>query len=221
MADSDEPMPLTGRVRPEARRLSSIFDELAAKADGPVSLRSIRDALGDRSFATLLVFFAAINLLPLPPGSTAILGLPLVLVASQMVYGSATVWLPRAMLDRSLTSEQFRAAMVRVVPWLVWMERYIRPRHWPFWPKQGERIIGGIALLLSIIVTLPIPFGNWLPALAVALLGLSVFEKDGILLAIGAATALVSCAIVTLVVGSATWLTAYLWHHAGDWFSAH
>ena len=46
MADSDEPMPLTGRVRPEARRLSSIFDELAAMADGPVSLRSIRDALG-------------------------------------------------------------------------------------------------------------------------------------------------------------------------------
>ena len=221
MADFQQPTEAAAQTRPVPRRLSAIFAELADSADGPVTVASIRDALGDRSFATLLVFFAVLNLLPLPPGSTAILGLPIVIVAGQMVYGSATVWLPRAMLDRSLSAEQFRAAMARVVPWLVWIERFIKPRHWPFWPKQGERIIGGVALLLSIIVTLPIPFGNWLPAFAVALLGFSLFEKDGILLAVGTVTALLSCAIVALVVGSATWLTAYLWHHAAGWLAAH
>ena len=42
------------------------------EARGPVSIATIRDALGDRSFAALLFFFAVINLIPLPPGTSAL-----------------------------------------------------------------------------------------------------------------------------------------------------
>lgn len=45
--------------------------------------------------------------------------------------------------------------------------------------------------MLAIVVTLPIPFGNWLPALATALIGLSLIERDGVLLAIGVLVGLV------------------------------
>ena len=38
-----------------------------------------------------------------------------------------------------------------------------------------------MALVLAIVVTLPIPLGNWLPAFATALLGLALSERDGIL----------------------------------------
>jgi len=215
-----EDQTLPGAVRkPAQQRLSSVFERMANEASGPVSIGAIRTALGDRSFATLLIFFAMLNLLPLPPGATAILGLPLVIVAAQMVYGSQSVWLPKAMLERSLTADQFRSAMARVVPWLVWLEKWIRPRYWPFWPKQGERIIGGLSLLLAIVVTLPIPFGNWLPAFAITLLGFALVEKDGVLLGIGTATAVVSLTVVALLVGSATALLNYVWGHAGHWFS--
>ena len=54
------------RRRP--RRLSDVFAALCAEAEGPITVGAIRDALGDRSFATLLVFFSSLNLLPLPPG---------------------------------------------------------------------------------------------------------------------------------------------------------
>jgi hypothetical protein len=188
------------RRRP--RRLSQLFSELSQEAKGPVSIATIRDALGDRSFAALLVFFAIINLIPLPPGASALLGLPLLIVSAQMVYGSKRVWLPRILVDRTISAETFRSLMERVIPRLVWIERLIRPRYWPFWRRRGDRIIGIIALVMAISVTLPIPLGNWLPAFSTALLGLSLCERDGILFALGSAVGVAAMAVVAFVIGA-------------------
>jgi hypothetical protein len=193
------------RRRP--RRLSELFAQLARDAHGPVSIGHIRDALGNRSFAPLLVLFAAFNLLPLPPGTSAVLGLPLIIVASQMVYGAKQTWLPSYVSNRSLSAETFRYMMEWIIPRLVRIERVIRPRYWPFWRRQGDRFIGCVALLLAIVVTLPIPLGNWLPAFATALLGLALSERDGILLAVGGAMCIVSAIVIAGVIGAAGFAT--------------
>ena len=186
------------RRRPP-RRLSHIFSRLASKADGQISFADIRDALGDRSFAALLVLFAAFNMIPLPPPSSAILGLPLVIVSAQMVYGSKRVWLPGFLVNRTVSATQFRTVMDWVIPRLIRLENVIRPRYWPFWRKNGDRVIGVIALLLAIVVTLPIPLGNWLPAFSTALLGLSLIERDGILFAIGSAVGLAALSVIVFL----------------------
>jgi hypothetical protein len=190
-------------MRRRPRRLSEVFAAIARDANGPVTIGHIRDALGNRSFAPLLVLFAAFNLLPLPPGTSAILGLPLIIVSAQMVYGTKQAWLPAALANRSLSLERFRYAMEWIIPRLVRIERYIRPRYWPFWRKQGDRVIGCIALVLAIVVTLPIPLGNWLPAFATALLGLALSERDGLLLAVGGAFCVISMIVIAAVVGVA------------------
>lgn len=189
------------RRRP--RRLSQLFTHLAQKAEGRVTMGSIRDALGDRSFAALLVMFGAFNLIPLPPGASAILGLPLVVVAAQMMYGSKRAWLPKFIAEKSLTAETFRSVIENLVPKLERIERFIRPRYWPFWRKRGDRIIGTISLLLAVIVTLPIPLGNWLPAFSITLLGLALTERDGILFAVGSAIGAASIAVIVFVIGAA------------------
>jgi hypothetical protein len=199
------------RRRP--RRLSQLFSELSREANGPVSIATIRDALGDRSFAALLVFFAIINLIPLPPGASALLGLPLLIVSAQMVYGSKRVWLPRILVDRTISADTFRAVMGRVIPWLIWIEQLIRPRYWPFWRRHGDRVIGIIALVMAISVTLPIPLGNWLPAFSTALLGLALSERDGILFALGSVVGVAAMAVVAFVIGAASLAT----HAALDW----
>ncbi|WP_442583355.1 exopolysaccharide biosynthesis protein [Mesorhizobium sp. ASY16-5R] len=190
-------------LRRKPRRLSQVFARLASDAKDRVTIASILDALGDRSFAALLVIFAVFNLIPLPPPSSAILGLPLLVVAAQLTYGSKRAWLPKFIAEKSISAEQFRLIMDRVVPRLVRLERFIRPRYWPFWRKRGDRIVGIMSLVLAIIVTLPIPLGNWLPAFSVALLGLSLSERDGILFAVGSAVAAASLGVVALVFGTA------------------
>jgi len=190
-----------GRRRP--RRLSDLFAQLAKDAQGPVSLGHIRDALGNRSFAPLLVLFAAFNLLPLPPGASAVLGVPLIIVSAQMVYGAKQTWLPAAVANRSLNADTFRSTMEWIIPRLIRIERVIRPRYWPFWRRRGDRIIGLLALVLAIVVTLPIPLGNWLPAFATALLGLALSERDGLLLAVGGAVSVASFCVIAAVIGAA------------------
>ena len=191
------------RRRRSHRRLSAVFSQLAVDAAEHVSVSDILDALGDRGFAAMLVFFAALNLLPLPPGTSAVLGLPLMFVAAQMCLGARRAWMPAFIARKALTADQFRALMRRIVPRLKRLERLIAPRYWPFWDGRGDTVIGVMALVLSIVVVLPIPLGNWLPAFSIALLGLALTERDGILFAIGTLASVTSLAVVAIVVGAA------------------
>lgn len=191
-----------------------LFAQMARDADGPVSIAHMRNALGNRSFAPLLVLFAAFNLLPLPPGASVVLGIPLIIVSAQMVYGSKQAWLPTFLMKRSMSADQFRRLMDWVIPRLIRLEKLVRPRYWPFWRRQGDRVIGVVALFLAVVVTLPIPLGNWLPALATALLGLALSERDGILLAIAGTVGILSLTIVAAVIGAASIAT----HAALGWF---
>lgn len=206
-------------VRWQPRRLSEVFAALAAGATGPVTIAQIRDALGDRSFAALLVFFAAVNLLPLPPGTSAILGLPIIIVAAQMLFGARMVWLPKRLLNKSLSQTQFRGLMRRLVPWLERFERMVRPRYWPFPIRQGERVTGALALLFGIAVVLPIPLGNWLPALATTLYGLALSERDGVLFLAATIVGILSLLVIGLVVGSAGVAFGAVWSFAGSHLS--
>lgn len=202
-------------ARRRPRRLSQVFAQLARDADGPVSLRTIRDALGDRGFAGLLVFFAALNMIPLPPPASAFLGLPLLIVAAQMVYGIRRAWLPQFLMDKSISPEQFRKVMDWTIPRLIQLERYVRPRYWPFWRRQGDRVIGAIALLMAIVVVLPIPLGNWLPACATAILGLALSERDGVLLGVGGLVGIAALVVICVFIGSVGWVVT---HAAAGWF---
>jgi hypothetical protein len=164
----------------------------------------VRDALGDRSLAALLAFFAAINLLPLPPGTTVVLGPPLVIIAVQMMLGHSRVWLPRSVLARSIPADKFKQMTARMMPRLLWLERLIRPRYWPFRSEwAADRAVGTVALILGIAVTLPIPFGNWLPAFSIFLLSLALSQRDGLCLTAGLVVGVVSFLVIALVAGAA------------------
>ncbi len=180
----------------DPRPLSQVFEDLASTATEPVTFAELEDAFTDRSFAALLTFFAILNLLPLPPGTGVVTGIPLVLVSVQMVMGRESVWLPAFMLTKSISPERFRLMSNKVVPWLQWLERFIRPRNWPFGRKQGDRWLGVFTTVLGMSVVLPMPLSNWLPALATAIIGIALCERDGRLMLGGLILGVVSISIV-------------------------
>jgi hypothetical protein len=78
----------------------------------------------------------------------------------------------------------------------------LRPRLTVILSWTGERLIGVAILLLALILTLPIPFANALPACAIAIIGLAIVEKDGIAVLAGLAVGVASVAVAaTVVVG--------------------
>ena len=64
----------------------------------------------------------------------------------------------------------------------------------------GERLIGIGILVLALVLTLPIPFANWLPAFAIAIIGLAIVEKDGVAVLVGLAVGVASLAVAATVV---------------------
>lgn len=201
-------MPVGAACSPTAKhrrihRLSAMFTRMAGDARGDVTIGAIRDMMGHRAFAPLLTLFAAFNLMPLPPGTSLVLGVPLLVVSAQMALDTRKPWLPDLIARRAVTAEQFRTVTGWVVPRLMRVERMVRPRYWPFWRRGGERVVGVAALILAICITLPIPLGNWLPAFATALMGLSLVQRDGLLFAIGGVVAMISLIIIAGIVGTA------------------
>lgn len=201
---SEQPaLSLPARQRINHRRLSEVLRQIVREPDGSVGIRQIADALGDRSFATILMVFASFNLLPLPFGTSVFLGLPLVIIAWQMVMKHDRVWLPRFILHRHLPSKAWTFLIGRIVPWIEKGEKIIKPRFWPADRERAEQMIGFFLLILGVAVVAPIPLGNWLPALACFTLALGLSERDGLVLIAGSLIGLVSLVIIGLVLSGA------------------
>ena len=170
---------------PDTRRLSKVLVEIGADPATRISFDDILDALSERSFGALMILFAALNLVPLPPGTSTIFGIPLVLLSIQMLLGFEKPWFPAFMRRKSMQVETYRRFIARLEPMLVRFEKLARPRYW-FVPQMiVERAVSIVALLMSLIVILPVPLINQLPALSIVLLAIGLGEQDGVWLGTG------------------------------------
>lgn len=195
----------------ESDKLSAILARLRPGPDGRVSLDQLDGVLAERSFGAFLVLFAIPNLIPLPPGATLVLGIPLILVSWQMMASRRKrVWLPERIAQYSMDGERFLSLLERILPWLRWIESAIRPRFWFLKSRRSERLLGAFAFVLAVVVFIPIPFGNWLPAFALAVIGLSDTERDGYGLILGIIIGVISILLAAVVVIAAGALIALL-----------
>jgi hypothetical protein len=182
--------------RARGRKFSDILNDIArSPTKERVSVGDLLTAMGDRAFGALMLIFALPNVLPTPPGTSAILALPLVILAAQLMLGQKP-WLPSIVTNRSMPRADFAAFLGRAGPWIEKAEKLLRPRLSVLVNPPAEYAIGAVCLVLAIILILPIPLGNILPALAICLLSFGILEKDGIWAIAGALTAAVSVAIV-------------------------
>jgi hypothetical protein len=206
-ATPPEPSPSGELPRPSAAnsRLTSALlrDFIAAETGSRVSLGALRDALGDRGFGVLLFIFALPNLVPVNiPLLSAVLGFPLVLLGAQLAYGRHKPWFPAWLTRQTFSRQGFAAVVTRALPYLERAERLLRPRLTFLLSWTGERLIGIAILILALVLFAPIPFANWPPACAIAIMGLAIVEKDGVAVLVGLAVGVVSLMVAaTVVVG--------------------
>lgn len=180
-------------------KLSELLRHVSDSAGEKITLGQIANAMDDRSFGAFLVVFCLPNLVPLPPGATFILGLPLVFIACQMAFSRLdTIWLPKRLRDYSFDNKAFSTMLDKFIPWMNKAEKIIKPRFFSG-NRLIERLLGVFALILALIVFLPIPLGNMGPSLALALMGLGLTERDGLLMWFGVIVGLIFSIIVSYV----------------------
>ena len=191
------------------RRLSDVLRALESGLGPRIALGDLVAGLHDRSFAPLMILFAVPNVFLYLPGSSVITSLPLMVLALQLLAGQPTVWLPRALSDRSVDRAHFARIVHYSLPWVERIERLARPR---FWPRATtamiDRLIGFACLVMSLLLFLPIPFANGVPALAIIALGLALSERDGIWLMLGFLGSAFAIIFVTAMIGGGAFALA-------------
>ena len=183
--------------------------------DGPdrLSFSDLALKLQARAWGGLLVIFAAINVIPLPPGMNIFFAIPLMIVSAQMAFGRATPWFPARIDRRGVTKEEMR----RLVAKMEWIEgrveRMFKPRLARFTGATATRVIGVVCFVLAIFAMLPIV--HVAPAAVIVLFGLGLVYRDGALVIAAAVAAVVGAAIAAFLVASGAAIISYIAHRIG------
>lgn len=190
-----------GAARRERKKpLSEVLTAIARDpARDYIAIVDLLTLLGGRGRAALILLFALPNVLPTPPGTSGILGLPLLYLSFQMMLGRVP-WLPHFIGDRSMSRLSFAQLVDRISAVLSRAERLLRPRWSIFVGYGAERVLGAVCLVLAAVLVLPIPLGNMLPAFAICLIALGVLERDGVWVVMGVVIGIASLVIVAGVV---------------------
>jgi hypothetical protein len=175
-----------------------------------VSFGWVVDRLGSRSFGAIILLMALPNIIPQIPGMSTIFGLLIMLPAMQLVLGLRQMWLPSYLARIMLPTSKVAAVVTLAIPWVQKFEKLVKPRLIFFTVPPMENIIGAMVLLLGFILFLPIPGGNWLPAMACCLFALGMLERDGFFTLMGLAASIGSLIIVGAIVVGA-------WHLVEAW----
>ena len=198
-ANHSRPLPLSQRLAQiiaEHGPDRLTFSELAAK-------------LHSRAWGGLLLIFAAINVLPLPPGTSVFFALPLLIVSAQMVMGRSTPWFP-AKLDRRGVTKELLAKLIGKMAWVeARIERIFKPRLPGLTGPAAARVIGLICFLLALIAAIPVPLFHVAPAVAIVMFGLALIYRDGALVIAAAVAAVLSIAVDALIIGSSVVALSY------------
>ena len=170
----------------DARPFSQVVADIGAKDDPRLYLGELVNAFGERGLGAMMLFFGLLNIIVgAVPGSTTILGIPLLLVSMQLVFRGDQLWLPKWALKRSIDRATYGRAVTRALPVLRKVERLTRPRLSIMTSDVSEVLIGVVSCLLCIILILPIWGGNLVPALIVATFGFGLMQRDGVLVLVG------------------------------------
>jgi hypothetical protein len=179
-----------GSAGQEGNRLSDLLRSIADdESRERISVADLLVALQDRALAALLFIFALPNALPTP------LGAPLVFLAAQLALGRPP-WLPSLIAARSISRRDFASAIDRASPWLARAEKLLRPRLGTLAHPPFENLVGVVCFVLAVILFLPIPLGNMLPAFAICVFSLGILERDGVWLLAGFVLGIASVAVV-------------------------
>jgi hypothetical protein len=174
-------------------RLSTDLETLHARVkDRALTLAELKQALKGRGSAMLLILLALPFCFVAIPGLSMPFGIVICLIGTSLAIGREP-WLPHFIMHRRLSTTRSAQLLTGAIKVARQLEKFVRPRLAFLHAGPGMlRVIGlGIIIAsLGLMLPLPIPFSNSIPAWAVVLLAIGMMEKDGLCVLLGHLTAM-------------------------------
>jgi len=149
--------------------------------DEQVTLASVLELAGERTFGFLFVLLALPSALPIPAAGYSVpFGIVMLLLAVQLIVGAKTPWLPSRIMHRPISIKRVQGFVKSGIPWMQKIERVSKPRLTPVCTSRVGQVFIGLAIaLMSISMMIPIPGTNTLPAMAIFVTGFGLLDDDG------------------------------------------
>ena len=201
-----------------AQTLENIHIE--ANEGGP-TIGELTNAVGDKGFGVLLMLLALPSALPIPaPGYSIPFGVAMAIIAVQIFIGRQSIWLPKRIMAFRVHPRLANKMLKSGAAFLRRIETLIKPRLRWMHSRAGHSALAIIICIMAILMMIPIPGTNTLPAMAIFIIGVSMSEEDGFI-AIGA----IGCALLAATLSG---VVLYLFFSEGpqaaagakDWIKA-
>ena len=170
--------------------------------DDVLQLGAVFAGLGKRSFGMLLFVSTLPAFIPIPGVGGAISGPLVALIGAQLLVGLRKPWLPGFIARHGPHRHSVSRFRDLLSPWLARLERVVRPRASGMLDHRLANAVTGLLLiLLGILLSLPIPFTNFLFGGLLLLFALALLERDGYLMSGAWAVGAVAVAIFGVLSG--------------------
>jgi hypothetical protein len=200
----------------ESRTFSDVLEQLGHGDDSKLSLKEMVEAFGERGFGAIILMLSLMALIPWPPGGKAVFAVPIILIAAELALQRDKVWLPRWLLKATVSRAHYQSASQKILPRLRQVERLTRPRYPVLTGEAADVVVGLICILLALMMALPVPFGDALPGLTLAIFGLGIIQRDGAFVIAGLIGTAI-CGVYLILV----WATVVaVVHGIAHWFGA-
>lgn len=193
-------------TEPIVQRLRETAAALPAER---VSMQALAQAHGPAAHGTLLLLMAVPCLLPVP-GVGTVLGLGMAALAAAMWRGHPSACLPGRVAELELSRHWAQRVLGMLASAYSIAGRYAKARLSHLASADRRSWTAAAIGLMAVIVVLPIPFGNLLPALAMMLIGLGLVFRDGVAVLLGLAMAGLAL-FVTAGLMLMTWIWGSEW----------
>ncbi|MFE3837374.1 exopolysaccharide biosynthesis protein [Pseudogemmobacter sonorensis] len=167
--------------------LSDLLDRLeAAGREEEVTVATLSEMIGARSFAGLMLVFALIAVSPasVVPGVTSAVAVVEFLLVGQMMLGRKYLWLPPFIARRGIEGARLAAAVEWLRRPVRWVSRFIGPRL--SFLLGGPWIFLWLGMVMALTVVMPfmevIPGAGTIAATCIALVAAAILTRDGLLI---------------------------------------
>lgn len=172
--------------------------------DGSMTIEELLRKMGHHGLALAILVLAISSVVAgIIPGFSTLMAVPIIFMCIRIMIGKSTVWLPKRIRGKSLSPRVIYGSLNRSIGPLKKMEKYLKPRLIFLTGGLFKRLLALTMLILAVVLAMPIPGGNFVPSMSIAIISLAILERDGLLV----------IAAMTLI-GLTAGLMIELIHHA-------
>ena len=185
-------------MKKEEGALTDVIEELEQASEGgeTVEVGHLIDALDHRGYGPALAALPLIELTPIGgiPGFPTFLALTLAILTVRLLMGYEHFWAPDWLRRRRLDSDRVIKSVKSLKPVSLRIDAQLHERLKRFAGPTGRR--AACIVILCLLLTVPplelVPFATSGPMIVIAIFGLGLLYRDGLLMLLGFAGAVIA-----------------------------